>query len=107
MPNADSLLSQSVVGGGSSTKLSKERRQEALQAQAVAPLKQVAMLCFMMWMSGSTLHLFSIMTTLSGIYQPLSGEMKLPSAHVLGPMHWVWRRQAERQLAYVNAALVQ
>ena len=34
---------------------------------------QVAMLCFMMWMSGSTLHLFSIMTTLSGIYQPLSG----------------------------------
>lgn len=33
------------------------------------------MLCFMMWMSGSTLHLFSIMTTLSGIYQPLSGAL--------------------------------
>ncbi|PSC68571.1 ER membrane complex subunit 4-like [Micractinium conductrix] len=42
----------------------------------MAPAKQVAMLCFMMWMSGSTLHLFSIMTTLSGIYQPLSAILK-------------------------------
>lgn len=32
------------------------------------------MLCFMMWMSGSTLHIFSIMMTINGIYQPLSGE---------------------------------
>ena len=35
-------------------------------------LCQVAMLCFMMWMSGSTLHIFSIMMTINGIYQPLS-----------------------------------
>lgn len=32
------------------------------------------MLCFMMWMSGSTLHLFSIMMTINGIYQPLQGQ---------------------------------
>ena len=38
------------------------------------PAAQVAMLCFMMWMSGSTLHIFSIMMTINGIYQPLSGE---------------------------------
>lgn len=64
---------QSEASASSRAKLPLPRRQEALQAQALAPLKQVAMLCFMMWMSGSTLHLFSIMTTLSGIYQPLSG----------------------------------
>jgi len=32
----------------------------------------VGMMGFMMWMSGSQLHIFSIMTTLSGVYQPLS-----------------------------------
>lgn len=44
------------------------------------------MLCFMMWMSGSTLHLFSIMTTLSGIYQPLSGGCAGATAAQLGAL---------------------
>lgn len=35
------------------------------------PVKMVGMMAFMMWMSGSQLHIFSIMTTLSGVYQPL------------------------------------
>ncbi len=69
--------SQSEGSGSAKGKLPLAKRQEALQAQAFAPLKQVAMLCFMMWMSGSTLHLFSIMTTLSGIYQPLTGALGL------------------------------
>lgn len=51
-------------------------RQAALYAQAQAPLKQMAMLGFMMWMTGTQLHLFSIMMTLSGIYQPLSAILK-------------------------------
>lgn len=53
------------------------------------PCPQVAMLCFMMWMSGSTLHIFSIMMTLNGIYQPLSGGCAPRRA---APP--VWRRPA-------------
>jgi len=52
---------------------------------AVLAVLQVAMLCFMMWMSGNTLHLFSIMTTLSGIYQPLSGGCVMGQA-----VRWRW-----------------
>lgn len=48
--------------------------------QARAPLKQIGMLVFMMWMSGKQLHLFSIMTTLSGVYQPLSAALKAREA---------------------------
>lgn len=44
---------------------------QALFARAAEPLKMVGMMAFMMWMSGSQLHIFSIMTTLSGVYQPL------------------------------------
>ncbi|KAL4444681.1 hypothetical protein ABPG77_002498 [Micractinium sp. CCAP 211/92] len=70
----------SSAGRVTSSKLPLAKRQEALQHAATAPFKQVAMLCFMMWMSGSTLHLFSIMTTLSGIYQPLSAILKAKTA---------------------------
>ena len=45
---------------------------QALFAHATSPFKMVGMMGFMMWMSGSQLHIFSIMTTLSGVYQPLS-----------------------------------
>jgi hypothetical protein len=45
---------------------------QALYAHATSPLKMVGMMGFMMYMSGSQLHIFSIMTTLSGVYQPLS-----------------------------------
>ncbi|KAI7845324.1 hypothetical protein COHA_001166 [Chlorella ohadii] len=62
--------------GRGGSRLPLQKRQELLQQQATAPLKQVAMLCFMMWMSGSTLHIFSIMMTINGIYQPLSSILK-------------------------------
>ncbi|KAL4427640.1 hypothetical protein ABPG75_001729 [Micractinium tetrahymenae] len=75
---ADGSSSGRAAGTGSKLPLAK--RQEALQHAATAPFKQVAMLCFMMWMSGSTLHLFSIMTTLSGIYQPLSAILNAKTA---------------------------
>ena len=49
---------------------------QALFVRAQAPLKSVGMLCFMMWMSGSQLHIFSIMMTISGLYQPIMGIVK-------------------------------
>ncbi|GAB4821540.1 hypothetical protein N2152v2_008586 [Parachlorella kessleri] len=51
-------------------------REQALFGKATAPFKNMLMLAFMMWMSGSQLHLFSIMATLSGVYQPLSAIVK-------------------------------
>ncbi|KAA6419955.1 MAG: hypothetical protein FRX49_10145 [Trebouxia sp. A1-2] len=52
--------------------LLKQRRQEAMLSKALGSFKQVGFLCFMMWMSGSQIHLFSIMMLVTGIYQPLS-----------------------------------
>ncbi|KAK3439633.1 ER membrane protein complex subunit 4 [Eucalyptus grandis] len=39
---------------------------------AQAPFKNLMMMGFMMWMSGSTVHLFSIGITFSALWQPLS-----------------------------------
>ena len=47
------------------------RKQQALYSQATGHFKSIGFMAFMMWMSGNSLHLFSIMTTASGIYQPL------------------------------------
>ena len=41
-------------------------------SKAMGSFKNVGFLCFMMWMSGSQIHLFSIMMLVTGIYQPLS-----------------------------------
>lgn len=67
---------QSDVSAPSTKRNGVASRQAALSSMAQAPLKNVAMMCFMMWMSGSQLHLFSIMTTASGFYQPLSAILK-------------------------------
>ena len=45
--------------------------------RATGTFKQVGFLCFMMWMSGSQIHLFSIMMLVTGIYQPLSSLFKV------------------------------
>ena len=52
-----------------------EAKQSALYARAQGVFKNVGFMCFMMWMSGSQIHLFSIMMTVSGIYQPLMAIM--------------------------------
>lgn len=52
--------------------LLKQKRQEAMMSKAMGSFKNVGFLCFMMWMSGSQIHLFSIMMLVTGIYQPLS-----------------------------------
>lgn len=45
---------------------------QAMMSKAAGSFKNVGFLCFMMWMSGSQIHLFSIMMLVTGIYQPLS-----------------------------------
>ncbi|RRT63664.1 hypothetical protein B296_00022800 [Ensete ventricosum] len=39
---------------------------------AQAPVKNLLMMGFMMWMAGSTVHLFSIGITFSALWQPIS-----------------------------------
>ncbi|XP_006595494.1 ER membrane protein complex subunit 4-like isoform X2 [Glycine soja] len=39
---------------------------------AQAPMKNLLMMGFMMWMAGSTVHLFSIGITFSALWQPIS-----------------------------------
>lgn len=38
---------------------------------AQQPFKQIAMMSFMMWMSGSSVQIFSIMMVAGGVYQPI------------------------------------
>ena len=49
---------------------------QALNTKAQQPVVQVAGLAFMMWMSGNYLSIFSLMTVLSGMFQPLSAMIK-------------------------------
>lgn len=51
------------------------KRQQALMALATSPLKQAGVMSFMMYMAGTQLHLFSILTTINGIYSPLNAIM--------------------------------
>lgn len=44
-------------------------------ARAQAPLKQVGMMCFMAWMFGNSIQIFSIMMTFTLIGQPLNAIM--------------------------------
>ena len=58
---------------------------QALYSRATGAFKGVAGMAFMMWMSGSQIHLFSIMMTFQGIYAPIaailgSGEGTHPRA---------------------------
>jgi len=39
---------------------------------AQSPFKNLLMMGFMMWMAGSTVHLFSIGITFSALWQPIS-----------------------------------
>ena len=52
------------------------KRQQALFSLATSPVKNAAMMAFMMYMAGTQLHFFSILTTFNGIYSPLSAILK-------------------------------
>ncbi|KAK9829561.1 hypothetical protein WJX72_006491 [[Myrmecia] bisecta] len=79
-PGFDPAAGREVASGMPvSTRNTREMmaaKQQALNSRATSQLKTVGFLCFMMWMSGNTIHLFSIMTTMSGIYQPLMAIIK-------------------------------
>lgn len=44
-------------------------------ARAMAPGKNVAFMCFMMWMVGNGIQLFSIIFTITGITQPITAML--------------------------------
>lgn len=70
------LLWQASTSVSNSKELEQlEAKQTALYGRAQGVFKNVGFMCFMMWMSGSQIHLFSIMMTVSGIYQPLMAIM--------------------------------
>lgn len=52
------------------------KKQSALMSRARAPLKQVGFMCFMMYMSGNTIQIFSLMMTISGIAGPIQAILK-------------------------------
>merc|ERR1712188_83864 len=63
-------------GGRGHRCIQKLRRQDALMEKkawefAQSQMKQVGMYAFMMYMSGGSVHIFSIMMTFNGLYQPL------------------------------------
>jgi ER membrane protein complex subunit 4 len=56
------------------------RKELALRAKALEPLKQVGFMCFMLWMSGNSLQLFSIMMLSSCIYSPFQAIANVTKA---------------------------
>eukprot|EP01023_Acetabularia_acetabulum_P005613 TRINITY_DN122_c0_g2_i1.p2 TRINITY_DN122_c0_g2~~TRINITY_DN122_c0_g2_i1.p2 ORF type:complete len:184 (-),score=24.70 TRINITY_DN122_c0_g2_i1:181-732(-) len=48
------------------------RKQQALYRQAQAPMSQVGMMCFMMWMWGNQIQIFTIIIVFSSIYSAFS-----------------------------------
>ncbi len=65
---------------------------QALVGKATGAFKSIGLLAFMMWMSGSQLHIFSIMSAMSGVVQPLSAIMssgiraQTPGSWILYPL---------------------
>jgi hypothetical protein len=43
---------------------------------ASAPFRQVGFMCFMMWMMGNSIQIFSIIMTLSGLATPIMAIVK-------------------------------
>ena len=52
------------------------RRTAALSSLSFSPLKQVGMTSFMMYMTGTNLHFFSILTVINGIYSPITAVLR-------------------------------
>lgn len=58
----------------------RQRKQQALFAKATAPFKQVAFMCFMAWMFGNGIQIFSIMMTVGLIATPLTAILNCAEA---------------------------
>eukprot|EP00271_Cylindrocystis_brebissonii_P015751 TRINITY_DN38747_c0_g1_i1.p1 TRINITY_DN38747_c0_g1~~TRINITY_DN38747_c0_g1_i1.p1 ORF type:complete len:191 (+),score=38.92 TRINITY_DN38747_c0_g1_i1:174-746(+) len=53
------------------------KQQKAWEC-AYAPVKNIGMMAFMLWMAGSTVHIFSIGIIFSAFWQPISALMQAP-----------------------------
>ncbi|KAG0463132.1 hypothetical protein HPP92_021608 [Vanilla planifolia] len=62
---------------------------------AQAPFKNLMMMAFMMWMAGSTVHLFSIGITFSALWQPISALQSVGKGVGKEPFHYLGRRLEE------------
>eukprot|EP00775_Hariotina_reticulata_P003950 gene3950-4204_t len=53
-----------------------EKKQQALWTRASTPMRQVGFMCFMMWMMGNGIQIFSIIMTISGLATPIMAVIK-------------------------------
>ncbi|CAI5487294.1 unnamed protein product [Closterium sp. Naga37s-1] len=60
--------------------LDPAKKQERAWALAQSPTKNLLMMGFMLWMAGSTVHLFSIGITFSILWQPISALRTINAA---------------------------
>jgi ER membrane protein complex subunit 4 len=79
---ASSLKSVAPLHTGSSgTKVldqtAKDRKEAALRQKAMDPAKQAGFMCFMLYMSGSSLSIFSIMMLVSCVHAPFASLAKV------------------------------
>jgi hypothetical protein len=87
-PGYDAALvaTGSVRGVEDATVLAKRREAEVAAKQAHAwsfaksPASQLPMVCFMMWMSGSGVQIFSIMITLTNVASPVRAILSSAAA---------------------------
>jgi flagellar biosynthesis regulator FlbT len=49
---------------------------QALWTRATTPMRQVGFMCFMMWMMGNGIQIFSIIMTVSGLATPIMAVIK-------------------------------
>lgn len=70
-----------LTARGNETKVldqaSRDRKEAALRQRAFDPAKQAGFMCFMLYMSGSTLSVFSIMMLVSCVYAPFAALAKV------------------------------
>mmetsp|Transcript_15614 Transcript_15614/g.21583 ORF Transcript_15614/g.21583 Transcript_15614/m.21583 type:complete len:168 (+) Transcript_15614:189-692(+) len=69
------LLELEDSGSRKRTEVDSSLKQKKVWELAKSPVKNIGMMTFMMWMSGNTVQLFSIMITFTGLAQPLKAIM--------------------------------
>lgn len=73
---------------------------------AQAPFKNLLMMGFMMWMAGSTVHLFSIGITFSALWQPISALQSVGKSTVSLSLHVLSIIVILFELGYINIIVI-
>eukprot|EP01025_Chloroclados_australasicus_P045625 TRINITY_DN50012_c0_g1_i2.p1 TRINITY_DN50012_c0_g1~~TRINITY_DN50012_c0_g1_i2.p1 ORF type:complete len:144 (+),score=9.64 TRINITY_DN50012_c0_g1_i2:125-556(+) len=58
----------------------KMRKANALRQKAMDPAKSAGFMCFMLWMSGNSLQIFSIMMLVSCVHSPIQAILNVTKA---------------------------